>query len=391
MIHARDNLAGEHGMILMTVLLLLSLLMAVGAGAVLSVQNDLRMSANLRSGAAAFYLADAGIEWGKQRISAATTMPPILSNTIQSLSAGSFSVEFLSSTQSIPLSATVLLRSVGSAQNATQTVNARVAKTYDLADAAIVLRGNARGINFAGTLFSISGLDRALSTGALIAGSTARAGITVGSARVLEQVEGALDTVQRRNIAGDDGSGASIAASQRIAGNDIALLVNDLCAAPNAVVLTLPALGSLSITDQVWGSRPAPQLRCVTGLPGSGDSVVFAANTGGAGVLVIRDAEMVLSRNFRWDGWVIVSGSDVGFRVAGADKKQILGALVIDESGNATGSGPTTLDVQGSLEVGFSREAFNLVAPLVPVATLSASYSALPFLLKQDYWRSISP
>jgi Tfp pilus assembly protein PilX len=391
MTNARESFLAERGMILITVMLLLSLLMAAGMGAVVSVQNDLRMTANLRGGTAASYLADAGIEWGKQRIGAATTMPPILSNASQSLPPGSYSVAFLSSAQSMPLSATVVLRSVGSANNATQAIHARVAKTYDLADGAIVLRGNARGINFAGASFAISGLDHDLVTGVPLSGSRPRAGITVSATAVLNQLDVALDTVQRAKVAGDDGSGVAIALSQRISGNDMARIASDLCAAPNVIASAVPSLGSLVVTNQAWGNRAAPQLNCVTGLPGSGDSVVFAANTGGAGILVVRDAELVLTGDFRWEGWIVVSGSDVGFRVAGGDNKEILGALIIHESGNATGSGPAMLDIQGSLHVVLSRQAFNLAAPLVPAATLSASYASLPFLLKQDYWRSISP
>ncbi|MDH3444758.1 MAG: hypothetical protein OEN50_12585, partial [Deltaproteobacteria bacterium] len=82
----------------------------------------------------------------------------------------------------------------------------------------------------------------------------------------------------------------------------------------------------------------------------------------------------------------------VGFRVENAADKDILGALIIQESGNATGSGPALLDIQGSLRVRFSRTALNLLAaPLLPPATLSSSYAALPFALTQEYWRSISP
>jgi hypothetical protein len=391
MVGARNYLVAEQGMILATVLLLLALLMAVGIGAVTSVQNDLRMSANVRTGTLSAYLADAGIEWGKQHIAAAITMPPVLQSAVRSLPTGSYSVSFLSSIGSHPLSARVALRSVGTAGNATQSVDARVVKTYDLADAAVVLRGNARSINFTGSLFSIAGVDHDLISGMPIANSRARAAITVGSAGVLNQVDGALDTVQRRNIAGDDGNGGAIAVSQSLPATDIARIANDLCSAPNAIVLEVPSLGSLPITGEVWGTRATPQLRCVNGLPGSDDSVIFAGNTDGAGILVIRDAELVLSGSFRWEGWVIVSGSDVGFRASGTDNKQILGAVVVAESGNATGSGPPMFNIQGSLSLRFSRQAFYLVAPLVPATTLTASYPALPFLLKQEYWRSIAP
>src|SRR5687767_94743 len=86
------TLLEERAMILMTVLLLLSLLMVIGMGAALSVQSDLRMSANLRAGTAASYLADAGIESAKQQIALATTMPPIPtpSTMTETLGSGSY-------------------------------------------------------------------------------------------------------------------------------------------------------------------------------------------------------------------------------------------------------------------------------------------------------------
>ncbi|MGH7926675.1 MAG: hypothetical protein ACREQV_02650, partial [Candidatus Binatia bacterium] len=308
-------------MILIVVLLLLSLLMAVGMGAVVSVQNDLRMTANLRSGTAAAYLADAGIEWGKEQIAAAATMPPTLSGATQGFPAGSYAVSFLSSNQTGPLSAKVVLRSLGRSNAAMQSVHAHVSKSYDLADGAVALRGIARSVNFTGASFSISGLDHDLITGAPLPASRPRAGITVAATTVLKQVGGALDTVQTQNISGNDGGGAVIATSDRISTNDAARFANDLCAAMNAVVLAVPSVGSMSVATQTWGNRASPQVHCVNGLPGSGDSVVFGANTGGAGILVVRDAELVLAGDFRWEGWVIVSGSDVGFRVTGTTNK----------------------------------------------------------------------
>jgi Tfp pilus assembly protein PilX len=388
---ARDKIFGDGGMILLTVLMLLSLLMVVGMGAGVSVRNDFRMTANSRSSITALHLADAGIEWGKQQIASAATMPPAVPNGISALPTGSYSVSFVSSTQTGLLSARVVLRSVGSASNASQTVQAQITKYYDLADGAMVLRGNARSINFAGSLFSISGIDHDLITGAPLSGFRPRAGITIESIAGLSQLESALDEAQKRNIVGDDGNGAAIAASSRISGNEIARIASDLCAAPHATVSTVPSAGNLTIVNNTWGSRIAPQLRCVNGLPGSGDSVTFGANTGGTGIMVIRDAEVVLTGEFRWEGLILISGGDVGFRVESAADKEILGALIIHESGNGIGSGPALLDIQGPLHVRFSRPALNLVAPLVPVATLAPSYAALPFALKQDYWRSISP
>jgi hypothetical protein len=107
--------------------------------------------------------------------------------------------------------------------------------------------------------------------------------------------------------------------------------------------------------------------------------------------LVIRDAELVISGNFRWDGLIVVSGADVGFRTEDAATKEVNGALVVHESGNGTGSGPALIDLQGALRIRYSRGALSQVAPLIPASTLTAGYASLPYTLQQDYRRSVHP
>ena len=103
----------QRGMILVTVLLIIFLLIAVGVGSVVSVQNSYRVSVNLRSGTSALYLAEAGVEWAKDQVGAATVLPPPLVNAGRRLSAGSFAVTVLNSTQVSPLTAQVNVRSTG--------------------------------------------------------------------------------------------------------------------------------------------------------------------------------------------------------------------------------------------------------------------------------------
>lgn len=379
-------------MILLTVLLLLSLLMAAGMGAAMSVRNNFRMTSSLRNGMAASSLADAGVEWGKQQIALATTMPPTLAGARHDMQPGAYTVSVLSSTQTNRLGARILLRSLGTISNASQSVQVMISKTYDLADGALALRGKARSINSVGSSFTVSGFDHDLINGAALPGKRPRIGVSVETFGLLNQVNDALDDSQKGNISGDDGRGAAIAASDRLGTPDVARIASELCAAPDAVVSMLPASGNLVVSNHTWGSRAVPGIRCVNGLPGSGDFVRFESHTGGAGILVVRDAEMVLTGDFRWEGLVIVSGDDVGLRVENAVHKDILGAVIIQESGNATGSGPALLDLQGSLRARFSREALNMLAvPLLPAATLTSSYHALPFALIQEYWRSIDP
>ena len=57
----RKLLANEQGMILVISLMILTLLLGAGVGAIVSMQTDLRTSSNLKTGKLAFYVADAGI------------------------------------------------------------------------------------------------------------------------------------------------------------------------------------------------------------------------------------------------------------------------------------------------------------------------------------------
>jgi hypothetical protein len=200
-----------------------------------------------------------------------------------------------------------------------------------------------------------------------------------------------LINVQGQKIDGDDGNGAAVAASAYLDAADVGRIANELCTAPQAIASSVISAGSLPVIDQIWGGRSGPQIHCVNGLPGSGDSVLFSGNSGGAGVLVVRNAELVLTGVFRWEGLIIVSGDDAGFRAMDPAVKEIFGALIIHESGNGTGSGPALLDIQGSLRLRYSRHALNLAARLLPPATLVPSYAALPHLLKQDYRRDARP
>lgn len=378
-------------MILLTSLLLLSLLLAVGLGSMVSVQNEFFITQNLRGGISALYLADAGIEWGKEQIGAMPGNPPVLVDSMQNFSSGAFSVAFISATQMSPLSARIVFRSTGTIKKSSQTVQAQVSKNYDLADAAVGLRGKSRSINFAVSSFHISGLDYDPSRGSAIPGAKPRAGITADSAALLSQLESGLNGGQRVQIVGSGNNGAAISLSEQIPGNALVRFANDLCTAPNAQISAVPATGTLSLVNQTWGSRAAPELHCINGLVESGDSVTTGANFNGAGILVLKDVQLIASGSLHWEGLILVTGNDIGFRTAGEENKEVIGALIVNETGAAAGAGTALLDIQGAIRILYSRPALGASASLIRSGTLANNYDWLPFYLKQDYWRSLNP
>lgn len=384
-------LGHESGMILFASLVLLTVLMAVGVGALVSVQNEFRVSANVTAGTSAFYLADAGIEWAKDQLSKTTTNPPMLEDRSQTFLSGSFAVAFLAPARTTPLSAQVVVRSVGSRSLSSQTVQAQITKNYDLTDAAVALRGNSGGVNFSGDAFLISGTDFDPALGASVAGAKPRLAISLSSESLRAQVENGLSDVQRDHVNSGSPGRAAVARSDRIPGAAIARLADDLCGSADAQITVVPGTGSLTLANQTWGTRSAPQIHCVKGLAGTGDSVMIGGNFRGAGILVVQDAEWVGGGAFYWEGLIVVSGDHVGFRVEGTESKEVFGGLIVNETGVLSGPGPALFDIRGSIRILFSRSALGNVAGLVPSASLARSYEALPFTVTQEYWRALNP
>jgi len=382
---------GQQGIILITVLLILFLLVAVGLGSIVSVHNDYRVTSNIRSATAALYLAESGIEWTKEQIAAATNLPLELADRTLALRTGDFNVSVLTSIQPSPLRGQLVVRSTGNASNAAQTVQARITKRYDLADAALVFRGAARGFRLLDASFLSDGRDHDLTTLAVLTDSPARFGATAGSVELFDLINGALDETRANTFASKNIGRRAIAQTDWLPRELVSELADGICSAGAARITAIPASGTLAIKDQSWGTRNSPEIRCIEGTSDATDSINIMGNTSGAGILVLRNLEMIVSGSFGWDGLIVITGRDVGLRITGLDRKEITGAIVINETGAALGSGPTLFDVQGNLRILFSRQSLDLSATLIPPAVLKRGFPKLPFTLHQDYWRTISP
>jgi Tfp pilus assembly protein PilX len=387
----RKLICDKTGIILFSSLLVVSALMVAGMGAWIAIQNDYKITTNLRQATAAFYLADAGIEWAKQQISQTAIHPPRPADQVQRFSSGTFSVVYLSSTPVTPLTAKIVIRSTGASGISSQTVQAQIVKAYDLADGAIGLRAAETSVSLSGNSFLVSGFDYDPISGAPVAGAKPRSAISTSSAALRAQIDAALlPTLKSGNVIGGENN-AAVSQSDFIASPIITQLGDDLCRAPHAATTAIPVGGTLSIAGETWGSRATPRLHCIEGFPGTGGSVTVGGKFSGVGILVVRNAELVADSAFRWEGLIIVTGTGVGFRVVEEENKEIYGAVMINETGSVAATTPTILALQGAIKVFYSRSALDRVISLVPSATLENIYASLPSTITQDYWRSVNP
>lgn len=379
---------GDRGVILFTSLAILSVLLMVGVGARVMLQNDYRVLTNLRGSTEASYLAAAGLEWSKNEIARATTFPPAPADRSESFAGGAFTVTFLAPELNGALSAKIVVRSTGSIGTSAHTVQAQLRKTYDLADGAIGLRGNGSQVVLSGEAILVSGRDHDPVTGSPVTTAKPRAAVTAGEDSLLGLVNAAASSLPQGSLESGTSTPAS-ATSEHLPATALSQLVSSLCGQATANVITVPVTGTVVYENQTWGTRANPELRCIDGLSEPGDSVTLAANMNGSGILVVRNIDLIVTGSLRWEGLIIVSGTDVGFKVTGSGSKEILGGLIINETGTPTGK--AILDIQGNVRLLFSRQGLAQTAQLISPSTLSATYTHLPATVRQDYWRAVTP
>ena len=385
-----SRLQNQRGMVLFSSLAILSVLLAVGIAIRVMLQNDYRVLGNLRGATEAFYFSVAGLEWGKNEIAQSASFPPAPADQTRNFASGTFSVSFISPATVGPLSAKIVVRSVGTIGASSHTLQARLTKTYDLADAALGLRGNASRVRFGDNPIFISGVDHEASTGSAFPQAQSRPAVSTSDDAQRQLVLDAMGEPPREGILESGSDAPALSSSSYLSSSMVSQLSNSLCGSAGVVVTTIPEGGSLSLQDQTWGSRDAPQLRCVQGLQTSGDSLALGGTVTGAGILIIKDAELILNGAFRWEGLIIVTGDQVGLRIAGSSSKEILGALVVNETG-IQGSDSHILDIQGNLRLLFSRQALSQAAGLMPNSILNGTYTGLPSVISQQYWRAVNP
>jgi len=373
-------------MVLASCLTILSVLLALGIGIRVMLQNDYRTLANLRSSTHSFYYSVAGIEWSKNEIAEVNIFPPVPANQTKSFANGIFDVRFSSPAIVGPLTARLTVRSTGTVANATHIIEAQLLKSYDLSDAALAIRGNPARAVLSGGEILISGADHDQTNGTAKSGAKPRLAISASSEAVRELLFQSIENPAMLDAAS---LAPSVGQSDYLPATFVNQVATDVCSVPTASLHSIPTTGSLTVGNQIWGSQSSPEIHCVDGLSATGDSLNMTGNVSGVGILVIRNADLVLSGSFHWEGLVIVHGQEVGLRTTGSSIKEVIGAVMVNETG-APPSTTAIMEIQGNLRLLFSREALKRAAELLPTTTLTTAYGNLPSLVSQNYWRNIA-
>jgi hypothetical protein len=389
MVYYLSYIKNESGVALVTGLIILVLLTALGTYAINMTQIDQTLSANLKASKQAFYLADGGIEWGKQQIRTNTAIPPSPAGSIKSLNTGSYTVTFKDILPQAPAwQYRMTVEATGNIGTASKTLQAFVTKVYDVSEGAITMRGNEAHAQFEGNSFLIDGRDYDYLTGEPTSASP-QVGISVPKNSNLDDViKNALSSQQKDNVQGLGGTSSvpSIGESETLSSSTITALANTLCA--SAQFYTPILLDTHISGNKIYGTPSSPQITCFDGLGVPGlMGVELTGNVKGAGILIVKHADLLTKGNFDFKGLVIVTGNKVGFGMWGGG--EVYGSVVINET-STDGSSYRELWLKGNSEVKRSLSALALAKDLIPTSTMSSIVGGLPSTVQQISWSEVN-
>jgi hypothetical protein len=392
MIYNLAYIKNESGVALVTGLIILVLLTAIGTYAINMTQIDQTLSSNLKASKQAFYIADGGIEWGKQQIRTNTAIPPSPAGSTQSLNSGSYTVTFKDILPQAPAwTYRMTVEATGNIGTASKTLQAFVTKAYDVSDTAITMRGNEAHAVFDGNSFLVDGRDYDHLTGD-VTSTSPQLGISVPKNSNLDDVvKNALSSQQKGRVQGLGGTASvpSVGESESLSSSTITTIANALCPLAVSSLSYTPILVDTHISgNKTYGTAASPQITCFDGLGVPGlMGVELTGNVKGAGILIVKHADLLTKGNFDFNGLVIVTGNKVGFGMWGGG--EVHGSVVINET-STDGSSYKELWLKGNSEIKLSKSALALARNLIPSLTMSSIVGALPSTVEQVSWSEVN-
>jgi len=395
----KSTLKNDHGVVLVSVIMMVVVLLSLSSAGLLFTSLDLKTTAHQKSGTQAFFLAEAGVEWAKRTFQNTPGTPPAPVGATQSLSPGSFVVAFSNITTISDWEYRAAVSSTGTAYTSRKDIQAVIQKTYEIADAPVDCKGNECHSTFTGNAFDVDGRDYDHTTGQLTTAAPHWA-VSVPSQTLYDQVDTPLTSEQKDNLIGLGGTSTtpSMGISSNYPSNKITDLANSLCSQATTVNVATDAPtgkgpnGSKSVKaysgNNTFGTNNSPQVTCISGntsTPGM-NLVDIQGQWSGTGILVVRDADVNIHGDFAFNGLVIITGQQVSLSMNGAGSKDVYGSIMINETSTDTGN---ELDLQGNASVRYSTSALlkarNLIPPDQKYPLISSSSSSI----RQISWKEV--
>jgi len=389
----RSSYGNEKGIVLVVALLFLVVLGAMGAAAVMMTRGDLKISSNYKNSETAFYVAEAGIENGREALRAmnadsgnifsysdelasrvgvngildgyasGTDDEPLISTV--PLGNGFYTVYLTNdsvdgSQNQTDSNKTVVLISVATGPLGSQATIESTVKTFDLfpPPGAITLLGN--GATFTGNM---SG-DKNLHGDDQCGTKTPKPVVAVSHLVDVAGIKASINSTKPETYHTKDSGGNPVTAvtnpddiTKAIPASTVAFIasnygtnlldakdLNDFVTDVKQLADTV-APGGTAATDVYVGAPSDTRVVVVTG--------DFNLNTNGAGILLVT-GELTFQGNINYDGMILVFGTG-SMRRAGGGENIIRGGVIVADTRGPDGIpgtsddalGPPTMDTSG--------------------------------------------
>ncbi len=245
---------------------------------------------------------------------------------------------------------------------------------------ALAFPGTQADVNFSGSTFDIQGIDRNMD--GTPGPAPAVFGITVSTDYPANEgiVENSLAGAQQQNqvtgiseVTGLPTSGSdTIQADPALTSQMVTNWVDALKSSADVSLTTSQAknfaqsdIGSTCpsswASTTCWGTTSQPKIVYVKGdLNKDYVSVDLSGKSEGTGILIIENGRFEITGDFRWNGPIIVTGTDVGIRYKGGGEMQVYGAVIVNEL-NDDNQNNLEGDVRGNAKMYYSSQALALV------------------------------
>ena len=369
----KEILDNERGVVLVISLMILTLLVGAGVGAIVSTQTDLKTSGNVKIATQAFYIAAAGIERGKAEISGSKTFDSILAGTdgnkantndngilsfgaSDSFNGGTYTVSVTDNNDETPADVwddsddKVYITSTGSLGGSESVLKVLVTKASLDFKGAMNIVDDECELEFKGSAL-IDGNDKTFNPQNPNTPDNGSGPATNGIAR--DCATSNNDDIQAGKESDIRGSGAS---SPDITNDLGSLTLAALQATRSNLISQADTIynGTTTINGGTLGTRSSPKITYVNG------SLTIQGGPTGVGFLIVNE-NFEVKGNFTFEGIILIGICNTcAGRIKGTGNAKIYGAMVLANPTLSHSGEARIKKMQGNTTIYYSTFAIDL-------------------------------